>query len=130
MVSIKKTKRTDSPLTLFTVSGVLSCEETIHALEDFYKHGGSPNLLWDFTDADLFGITQKEMEQIITFAKSNAALGENGKTAFVVSQDLSFGLSRMYETQTEIWGHPIPQRDFRDMDKAISWLETGELECT
>ncbi len=99
-------------------------------MEDFYKHGGTPNLLWDFTDADLFGITQKEMEQIITFAKSNAALDENGKTAFVVSQDLSFGLSRMYETQTEIWGHPIPQRDFRDMDKAISWLETGELECT
>ena len=109
-----------------TVSGILTCEEIIHALEDFFKHGCTPDLLWDFTDAHPSGITQSEMEQIIIVAKSYAHLRKNGRTALVVNRDLSFGLSRMYETLSEVKEHPIHHRVFRDMDKALAWLTSDE----
>jgi len=108
------------------VRGMLTCEDIIHSLEEFFKHGVTPHLLWDFTSADLSGITQKDMEEIITVAKSYAHLRKNGKTALLVPKDLSFGLSRMYETLSEIREHPILHRLFRDMGKAMAWLESGE----
>jgi hypothetical protein len=129
MASIKRTKRKDASLTIFTVSGVLKCEEAIHALEDFFKDV-TPYLLWDFTDADLSGINRKDLEQIIMVAKSNAHLRKNGRTAFVVGHDLSFGMTRMYEILSEIREHPIHHHVFRDLDKAITWLKPVDQICT
>lgn len=126
MATIKRTNRKDDLLTIFTVNGPLSCDEVIHALDDFYKHEVTPYLLWDFTDADLSGINQNDMEQIISTAKSNTYLRKDGKTAFVVSQDLSFGMSRMYEILSELSEHPISPSVFRDMNKAIAWLKSSE----
>jgi len=126
MASIKRTNKADESLTILTVSGILTIEEVIHAFENFIKHDVTPYLLWDFTDADLSQITQKGMEQIIAYAKSKAHLRKNGRTALVVRQDLSFGVSRMYEILSEISEHPIAHYVFRDMDKALTWLKTGE----
>jgi hypothetical protein len=125
MASIKKTNKAGESLTILTVIGIPTIEELIHAFENFMKHDVTPYLLWDFTDADLSQITQKGMEEIIAVAKSKAHLRKNGRTALVVSQDLSFGLSRMYETLSKIREHPISHFVFRDMDKALTWLKTG-----
>lgn len=126
MVSIKRTNKADESLTILTVSGIFTTEEAIHAFEKFIEHDVTLNLLWDFSDADLSQITQKGMEQIIAFTKSKVHLRKNGRTAFVGSQDLPFGVSRMYQTLSEINEHPISQYVFRDMDKALTWLKTGK----
>ncbi|MDY6972935.1 MAG: hypothetical protein SV775_11455 [Thermodesulfobacteriota bacterium] len=126
MASFKRTNITDESLTILTASGVVTCEDVIHALEDFFEHNVAQHLLWNIMDADISGVTQDDMEQIIAVSKEKAHLRKNGRTALVVRQDLSFGLSRMYEILSELRGHPIPYRVFRDMDIAITWLKTGE----
>ena len=126
MASIKKTNEKGTSITILTVSGVLSFEEVIHSLENFFKRDVTKNLLWDFRDADLSKITPNNMEQIIKISKSNAHLRENGRTALVVYQDLSFGLSRMYEILSELSEHSIPHCVFRDMGEAIKWLEYNQ----
>ena len=126
MASIKRTNIADESLTILTVSGIFTAEKVIRAFEKFIEHNVTANLLWDFSDADLSQITQKNMEKIIAFTKSKAHLRKNGRTAFVSEQDLPFGVSRMYQTLSEINEHPISQCVFRDMDKALTWIKTGK----
>ena len=126
MAVIKRTSPKEASLTILTVTGALAREEIIQALEEFHDHDVTPDLLWDFSDAGLSAITQVRMEQIIAVSKANAHLRWNGRTALVVKRDLSFGLSPMYGTLADISGHPVAYRVFRDKDKAIDWLGTGE----
>ena len=51
-----------------------TCEDGLHALGDFNKHDVTTNLFWDFADADLSQITEKDMGKLITFTKSKAHL--------------------------------------------------------
>lgn len=126
MASIKRKNIKVGCLTILTVNGALTCEEIIHAMEDYFKNDVTPYLLWDFTDADLSKITEKNMRQIIALAKSNAHLRKNGKTAIVAPRDLTFGLSRMYEMLSELNKHPIQHYVFKDINGAIAWLNPGE----
>ncbi|MBC2737707.1 MAG: hypothetical protein HF981_25335 [Desulfobacteraceae bacterium] len=126
MALIKRSNIKDASLTILTVSGVVTCQDVIHALEDFFKNDVTPNLLWDYTDADVSEITEKCMNQIIAIAKSNAHLREKGRTAIVGRGDVTFGLSRMYEILSELREHPIQHHVFRNIDEAITWLKTDE----
>jgi hypothetical protein len=56
------------------VSRGFTCEDGLHAIEDFNKHDVTTNLFWDFADADLSQITEKDMGKLITFTKSKAHL--------------------------------------------------------
>jgi hypothetical protein len=126
VASIKRSNIKDESLTILTVSGVVTCEDVIHALEDFYENDVTQNLLWEYIDADVSKITEKCMMQIIEIAKSYAHLRKKGRTAIVGRSDLTFGLSRMYEMLSEVNEHPIPHRPFRNIDEATTWLKTDE----
>ena len=121
MATIKRMKK-DESLTILTVSGLITRDEIIQAFEDFINHEVTTNLLWDFIDADLSSITRVDLEQIVMFSKPYAHLRKNGKTAFLVPKDLPFGLSRMYQTFTEIKEHPILVSVFRSQEEALVWL--------
>ena len=126
MATIKRTTQREASLTILAVKGVLTSQEIIGALAEFYEHDATPHLLWDFSEADLSGITSAHMEQIIAVSKSKAHIRPDGRTALVVQKDLSFGLSRMYETLADISQHPVAYRVFRDKDEAVAWLGKGE----
>ena len=82
--------------------------------EPGYAH---PARLWDFQKS-IFNFSQNEIFDIA----SHAAAGEHqpAKLAILVKEDLSFGVSRMYEvfrnsdlTETNV---------FRDKTEALAWL--------
>ncbi len=90
----------------------------LHA--DEYKPGF--HVLCDARKLDFTRMSSYDISELVQLDKSVAVLRGNGKTAFVVRDDLQFGLSRMVEIQHD--------RDagntmviFRDMEKALSWLE-------
>ncbi len=75
-------------------------------------------LLWDLRDAR-FDVESEDVHAFAKFVQSTAP-PERLRTALVVSTDLEFGLSRMFEVaratenaMTEV---------FRDMDRALDWL--------
>lgn len=126
MASIERSNIKDESLTILTVRGIPTSEDVIHAFEAFVENDVTLNLLWDFTDADLSLLNNNDIIQIIVIAKSSAHLRKKGRTAIVGRRDFTFGLSRMYETLSEIQKHPIQHHVFRNIDEAITWLKSDE----
>jgi len=124
MSEITKTVYEDRNLTILTVTGDVTPEQILDALGEFYGSGFTERLLWDFSGATAADFPSKGLEEILAFARNHAHLRTSGKTAIVVSGVLGFGMGRMYSILSEVKGHPIPHRVFRDMNEAITWLET------
>jgi len=80
------------------------------------------NILWDFTKSDLSEIRSSDVELITKLSVKYAEKRSSGKTAIVGSDDLTFGISRMYEMTKEIAKLPFETKAFRDIDKAFKWL--------
>ena len=119
-----KISKTDKSLTVITVSGVATCDEIILAFDNFIQNGVTPNLLWDYNDADLSKITDDDMKKIAEFAKTKAHLRKDGRTALLSSQDFEFGMLRKHEAHLKINQHTMPHCVFRDLGKAIAWLNS------
>jgi len=113
-------------LTVITANGSVTSDDIIGALEDFYKHSYTLNLLWDFTRAHETGIDKPQMHRIVEAAKSHAHLRAGGKTAIVGPEDAQFGVGRMYEAFSELAGHPVAHGVFRSVREALVWLNTKE----
>jgi hypothetical protein len=130
MASITSSSDPARTLTVLTVSGILTADEVIRALERFFESDVTRDLVWDFSGADLSAITRVGMERIIAVARAGARLRPDGRTALVVGEDLSFGLSRMYESLSEVRDHPIHHRVFRDKGEALAWLRPAPGDAT
>ena len=80
-----------------------------------YSH---PARLWDFRDAS-FNFSQHEIIDIAAYA--SVADDRQSRVAMLVSEDLSFGVSRIYEA----FRHNNLTRInvFRDKTDAIAWLQ-------
>ena len=109
-------------LTIFTVTSKITGDEIINVVEEYYSGDPTTYLLWDLRAADMSSLSSNELRNILFFSKKHAHQRKNGKTAIVVSSDLSFGLSRMYEAYSEIYEHPTDHRVTKDYDDAMTWL--------
>ena len=74
--------------------------------------------LWDLSQARL-NLSNAELHELAVFAKTK--LQQPAKVAVVVSDDLSFGVSRVYETFRG--NQEIDIRVFRDQQEGLNWLE-------
>ena len=109
-------------LTIYTVTGKVTWNEIADALEEYYSNDPTAGMLWDFRAIDASDLSSRELINIVSVAKKYAHQRKNGKTAIVVSSDLSFGISRMYENYAELYEHPIDHRITKDYDAAMKWL--------
>jgi hypothetical protein len=109
-------------LTIYTVTGEVTWNEIADALENYYSNDPTVGVLWDFRAIDTSDLSRRELINILSVAKKYAHQRKNGKTAIVVSNDLSFGISRMYKSYAEIYEHPIDHRITKDYDEAMKWL--------
>ena len=109
-------------MTVFTVIGKVTANELVAAISDFYENYVTSNILWDLTKGDLSEIRSSDVELIANLSVKYAEKRSSGKTAIVGSDDLAFGLSRMYEITKELVKLPFETQAFRDIDKAFKWL--------
>ena len=114
----------DKSFATVTITGKFDLD----AFKDFYKQmvahpDFSPgmNVIWDTRQADIFKISQEEMRtvsgHIAQLTKDRGA----GRGALVVSDDISFGVSRMGEMMTEKFV-TVTVRVFRDIENAEKWI--------
>ncbi len=77
------------------------------------------SILWDCRKADFNALDRDIEEQIIALRASFPERGQ-AKIAIVVTGELNFGLTRMYELKSS----DLPQRMgvFRGVEEAESWL--------
>lgn len=79
-----------------------------------YSHSSR---LWDFRESN-FSFSQNEVLDIASYASE--ADSQSSKVAILVKEDLSFGVSRIYEVfrQTNLTEINV----FRDKAEAVAWL--------
>ncbi len=83
------------------------------------KYQGGMGRLWDFRDADLTSLESETIVKMAQYSTRFPAGINDVKVAFVVSRDVEYGLSRMFEMSS---GGKTPIRVFRTMDDAEKWM--------
>jgi len=107
-------------LTVHTVSGNLTSQELLDKLETYYQGKPTKLILWDFMNATWSGITSDELKHLVHKAKKYSR--KRGKTAFVFSSDIDFGIGRMIEAYAVINRYDYEFYSFRDRKDAEKWL--------
>lgn len=88
----------------------------------YYDDMPSLNVIWDLTEADPTSITAYEIRAMAKNVKKLSHSREGGKTAIISPKDISYGLSRMYQTYAEIFAQIINVEVFRSRLEAERWL--------
>ena len=106
------------------VTGPVTVDELVAELAQVYQSEDLPtrsNVIWDFTGADVSGITSAEVAQLAQFVK--AAWKEHGdfRIGFAVKPGVTHGLTRMYEQLLDLFDEDHI-RIFRTYDEAQAWI--------
>lgn len=116
----------EADLRTHKVTGTLSLNELLAKLDEIYSipdFEPDMNVLWDLKDADLASFSTDDIHKVRDFVGHKWGTGGTSRAALVVSRDIDFGLSRMYEVSLESITTSKLQV-FRDMDKALAWLRS------
>lgn len=124
MAEIKTSIDYQLDLTVHTVSGDLTSQELLDKLDTYYQGRPTQLILWDFMNGTWSGITFDQLQELMRKAKKYSRKG--GKTAFVFSKDIDFGIGRMVETYGELEKYDYEFSSFRDMKDAEKWLGIRE----
>lgn len=112
----------EKQLTVKTVTGNPSFEESMTAFRQFYEGNLTKKVLWDFRKASLYRISSNHIEIILDYIRQHAEKRDGGKTAILISKDLEYGMSRMIQSLIELKGIPIETEIFRSIKEAVHWL--------
>lgn len=117
-------------LTVFAVVGQVFFEQMKDTMADFYNSDFTKNTLWDFSKADFSNITDRQRVEIISVSKKSGQLRikKGGRTAIVVADDLSYGLARVHEAYSHIFGYGLQLSIFREFDEALDLFKIRNLE--
>ena len=109
-------------LTFHRVRGVLHSDELRPTASKFYAQGVTLKVLWDFAGADLTRIPSHDFDAIISEVRAYTHSRAGGRTAFVVTEEVNFGLGRMVEMLSAAMEMPFEFRSFRSLEQAAGGL--------
>ena len=123
---IQSTTEPSLRLTVHRCIGAVAISEIADVIQKFYKSGPTLNVMWDFTHADVSAIRSGEIEALVRVVSQNLHSREGGKNAILSPHDVSFGLSRVYQSFAEMKSQMTQTRVFRAEDEAREWLSSAE----
>lgn len=88
-------------------------------MEELVANYPSERRLWDMRDI-VINQTQEELRAVSKQASNT--FSKPSRSAFVASDDLTFGVLRIFEVFSEQQNSPSRIRIFRSMDDAKAWL--------
>lgn len=88
----------------------------------------SPNYDAIVDSTQLENIPTRDEIDTLNATRMAADSHPGGKIAIIASSDLLFGISRMHETVSEIYGNTRNSCVFRDSASALDWLDKGNLD--
>ena len=109
----------------FRAIGTLSYDELVETIETCYPLV-TRHILWDFRDCDLTGITSNQFMMLPSIAKSSMVNREDGKSAYVGTDTISYGLLSMYVVTAKVQGITYSYNVFRTLEAAMEWLQSSE----
>ncbi len=112
-------------LTIHRCKGPVTAADIGDVIKKFYNTG-QPTLhvLWDLSEADVSSIKTPDIEILVHGVVRNAHSREGGRNAIVSPNDVSFGLSRVYQSFAEMKDQMTSTRVFRTEAEALDWLKS------
>lgn len=110
---------------VFRAVGTLSYDELVETIETCYPLV-TRHILWDFRDCDLTGITSNQFMMLPAIARSSMSNRKDGKSAYVGTDTVSYGLLSMYVVIAEVQGITYTYNVFRTLEAAMEWLHSSE----
>ena len=123
MVSAETFIDREKDLTVISFAGEITGHEIIAEMEEYYSGRTTTMVIWEFSRVKGPGLSTEELQAVAAAGRKYSEVRRGGKSAIVASEDLMYGLSRMYEAFTEMDGHPVKNKVFRSMEEARQWLE-------
>jgi len=108
---------------VFRAIGTMSYDELVDTIETCYPLV-TRHILWDLRDCDLTGITSNQFMLLPALARSFLVNRKDGKSAYVGSDSINYGLLSMYVLIAEIQGITYSYNVFRTFEAALEWLWT------
>lgn len=121
-IMIQSTSEPSLQLTVHRCTGSVAISEIADIIQKFYKSTPTLHVLWDFTHADVSAIKSGEIEALARVVAQNLHSREGGKNAILSPQDVSFGLSRIYQSFAELKSQMTQTKVFRKEEEAREWL--------
>jgi hypothetical protein len=116
---------TEKQIRTHNVHGMLNVNELTRQLREIYsspEYDPDMNVIWDLRKADFSAIEASEVTSFMEFVSKHWGQGGKSKGALVVSRDLDYGMSRMYEMLME-GATTSTITVFKNIDEAKKWLE-------
>ena len=108
----------------FRAIGTLSYDELVETIETCYPLV-TRHILWDLRDCDLTGITSNQFMMLPGIATSFMVNRNGGKSAYVGTDTISYGLLSTYVVIAEIQGIRYSYNVFRTLEAAMEWLQSS-----
>jgi hypothetical protein len=103
------------------VLGMKEAQETAPLIWKRQEFAGLP-IVWDFREAS-FDVQPKDVREIAQFILSRQTTPPP-RVALVISRDVDYGFSRMFEVFREDASTEV--RTFRDIDEALLWARSEQ----
>ena len=112
-------------ITVFRATGTMSFDELVETIETCYPLV-TRHILWDFRDCDLTGITSNQFTMLPVIASSFMVNRKDGKSAYVSTDTISYGLLTTYVVIAEVQGVKYSYNVFRTLEAAMKWLQSSD----
>ncbi len=110
------------------LEGTLSTQDILDTFDEMVKHPDfveGSDALWDLCDASHPDLTVTDLYNIGSHVQKHAEKRGAGKTAWIVLNQVDFGIARMFEMLTD-QDISIKFRVFDSVEEAKDWIKTGE----
>jgi hypothetical protein len=106
------------------ISELTECLKEIYNSSDFDPE---MNIFWDLQKADFSCISTEDVQSFMNYVSRQWGTGGKSKAALIVSSDLGYGMSRMYQSLMD--GSNSNEiailKDIKDINEANKWIEAG-----
>ena len=106
------------------IKGAIDIVKITGYLKELYSSSdfnSEMNVIWDLREADFSSISSKEVKSLMEYVGKRWGKSGNNKAALIVSQDLDYGMSRMYQILME-GVTPSQISIFKDINEAKEWM--------
>ena len=113
----------EKDLTIHKFVGMVTARELSDLIDTQFKTKKvTLNNIWDFRGADVSKLSSDDLLALVKLAKHYENQRPGRKVAHVVTEDLAFGIGRMYTAFTEFEDLDFEVELFRSIEQAKEWL--------
>lgn len=113
----------DERIMTIAPEGVLSANDIVQAINEYYPSLDGRSVLWDLMHADISSFTKEDFVCITSTVRKARPPGGSRKTAYAVANRSTYLIICKYLNEAASLRLPVEYAAFTNFDAAKQWLE-------